>query len=175
MRKRIQKVCNQIKYIRVLSMNGEEIVTRYSDMIYGVAMRYVGNHADAQDVYSEVFYRYFKKERSFREEEHRKAWLLRVTINCAKDLLAGRDYEMEYNDEIYDMGAVEGSPAAQIEDVIAVRDALAKLGAEYREVLTLYYFQDMTVTQIAEILEESVNTVKSRLLRGREKLKNMLA
>ena len=49
------------------------------------------------------------------------------------------------------------------------------LRAEYREVLTLYYFQDMTVTQIAEILEESVNTVKSRLLRGREKLKNMLA
>lgn len=156
-------------------MNGEEIVTRYSDMIYGVAMRYVGNHADAEDVYSETFYRYFLKERSFNEEEHRKAWLLRVAINCAKDLLAKRSYEQEYNDEIYDLSAVEGSPAAQVEDVIAVRDALAKLGAEYREVLTLYYFDDMTVSQIAEMLDQPVNTVKSRLLRGREKLKNMLA
>ena len=156
-------------------MNGEEIVTRYSDMIYGVAMRYVGNHADAEDVYSETFYRYFRSARVFRDEEHRKAWLLRVTINCAKDLLSKRSYEQEYNDEIYDMSAVEGSPAAQVEDVIAVRDALSKLGEEYREVLTLYYFNDMTVSQIAEILDQSVNTVKSRLRRGRDKLKELLA
>ena len=155
-------------------MNGEEIVRLYSDMIYGVALRYVGNHADAEDVYSETFYRYFLKERSFNEEEHRKAWLLRVTINCAKDLIAKRGYEQPYNDELYDMSEMRSSPAEQVEDVLAVRRALEQLSAENREVIKLYYFNELTVSQIAEILDLSVNTVKSRLLRGREMLRQLL-
>lgn len=155
-------------------MNGEEIVKKYSDMIYGVAMRYVRNPTDAEDVYSETFYRYFRRERTFKDEEHRKAWLLRVTVNCAKDLLAKRNYEAEFNDEMYNLDAVEGSSESSLEDVIAVRDALEKLSDHYREVLELYYFNDFTVSEIAQMLNKSVNTVKSQLLRAREELKRQL-
>ena len=76
-------------------MNGTEVVRAYSDMVYGVAMRYVRNRTDADDVYSEVFYRYFRRERTFESEDHRKNWLLRVTVNCSKDLLTGRRYDDE--------------------------------------------------------------------------------
>ena len=155
-------------------MNGEEIVKKYSDMIYGVAMRYVRNPTDAEDVYSETFYRYFRRERTFADEEHRKAWLLRVTVNCAKDLLTKRNYEAEYNDEMYNLETVEGSSGSSLEDVIAVRDALARLSDTYREVLELYYFNDFTVSEIAQMLDRSVNTVKSHLLRAREELKRKL-
>ena len=66
-------------------MNEEAVVRTYADMVYKIAYRYVANPVDADDVFSETFLAYFKKERVFPEEEHRKAWLIRVTINCAKD------------------------------------------------------------------------------------------
>ena len=66
----------------------EETVRRYSDMVYRLAFARTGNTADAEDVYQEVFLRYLRSDPQFTSEEHRKAWLLRVTINCAKKLHA---------------------------------------------------------------------------------------
>ena len=63
-------------------------VRRYSDMVYRLAFARTGNTADAEDVYQEVFLRYLRSDPQFTSEEHRKAWLLRVTINCAKKLHA---------------------------------------------------------------------------------------
>ena len=60
----------------------EETVRRYSDMVYRLAFARTGNTADAEDVYQEVFLRYLRSDPQFTSEEHRKAWLLRVTINC---------------------------------------------------------------------------------------------
>ena len=68
-------------------MNAEQIVRKYSDMVYGIAIRYVRNRIDADDVYNDVFYRYFRRERTFASEEHRKNWLIRVSVNAAKDFL----------------------------------------------------------------------------------------
>ena len=65
-----------------------ETVRRYSDMVYRLAFARTGNTADAEDVYQEVFLRYLRSDPQFTSEEHRKAWLLRVTINCAKKLHA---------------------------------------------------------------------------------------
>ena len=143
-------------------MNAEEVVRFYSDMIYGVAMRYVCNMTDAEDVYSDVFYRYFRRERTFESEEHRKAWLLRVTVNCSKDLLMNRKY------------ALIGTADAPIEDILAVREAVKKLAPTYREIVELYYFNELSVSEIARMLQRSVNTVKSQLLRGRDELRRML-
>ena len=80
-------------------MNAEQIVATYSDMVYGVAMRYVRNRVDADDVYNDVFYRYFRRERSFDSEEHRKFWLLRVTVNAAKDFLKNKNSDLPYGQE----------------------------------------------------------------------------
>lgn len=65
-------------------MNEELVVKTYADMVYKIAYRYTANPTDAEDVFSETFLAYFKKDRAFESEEHRKAWLIRVTINCAK-------------------------------------------------------------------------------------------
>ena len=71
----------------------------YADMVYRIAYRYAKNSIDTDDVFSEVFLTYFKKERTFESEEHRKAWLIRVTINCAKDLLAQRSQLQQLHEE----------------------------------------------------------------------------
>ena len=143
-------------------------------MIYGVAMRYVRNRTDADDVYSDVFYRYFRRVRTFDCEEHRKAWLLRVTVNCSKDLLVNRRYGEELNEDMFGTDTLYGTSEASIEDVLAVRDALKRLDEDYREIIELYYFSGLTVSEIGRMLQRSVNTVKSQLLRGREKLKEIL-
>ena len=155
-------------------MNDEEMVKAYSDMIFGVAMRYVRNRTDADDVYSDVFYRYFRRERSFDSEEHRKAWLLRVTINASKEFLMKRQYHEELNDDMFSDEDIFAPASTSMDDIIAVRAALRELDETHREIIELYYLNGLSVPEIAQMLQKSVNTVKSQLLRGRKKLKAIL-
>lgn len=155
-------------------MSDEEVVLTYSDMIYGVAMRYVRDRNIAEEVYSDVFYRYFRRVRSFDSEEHRKAWILRVTINCSKDRLMKRRCDEELGEDMFSSVSLSGTEEATIEEIMDLREALMKLSEEYREVIGLYYFNDLSVTEIAAALQRPVNTVKSQLRRGREKLKELL-
>lgn len=170
----LEDICTQIRNLRVLLMNDEEIVRKYSDMIFGVAMRYVRNRTDADDVYSDVFYRYFRRKRTFDSEEHRKAWLLRVTVNCSKEFLINRKYGDELNEDMFGSETLYGTSEASAEDIMAVREALKHLDDDYREIIELYYFSGLTVSEIGQMLQKSTNTVKSQLLRARNKLKEML-
>ena len=151
------------------------MVRAYSDMIYGVAMRYVRNPSDAEEVYSDVFYRYFRRQRTFDSEEHRKAWLLRVTVNASKEYLSNRRYNADLSDDMFGDAVISGSWDTSAEDCIAVRDALKRLDEKYREVIDLYYFSGLKVGEIARMLQKPENTVKSLLSRGREQLKEMLS
>jgi len=159
-------------------MNGETIVRTYSDMVYGVAMRYVKNPTDADDVYADVFYRYFRRERTFESEEHRKAWLLRVTINSAKDFLIKRKFDVSKDDDLFDESLMSvtfsGTDISQ-EEILDVRNALKKLKEGRREVIELYYFNGLNTKQIADMLQKPENTIKSELLRGRKELKEYLS
>ena len=151
-------------------MNEEQVVRTYSDMVYKIAYRYTKNPTDADDVYSETFLTYFKKERTFESEEHRKAWLIRVTVNCAKDLLTGRGYYEELNEDL--AGAEQ--EALPREEILTLREAIAALPQHQREVITLFYLQDLTVRQIADILDKNENTVKVTLARARDRLREYL-
>ena len=159
-------------------MNGEKIVRTYSDMVYGVAMRYVMNPTDADDVYADVFYRYFRRGRKFESEEHRKAWLLRVTINSAKDFLIKKKYDVSKDEDIFDEALMSvtfsGTDISQ-EEIMDVRNALKKLKEERREILQLYYFNGLNTKEIGQILNRPDNTIKSELLRGRKELKEYLS
>ena len=156
-------------------MNDEMIVRTYSDMIYGVAMRYVRNHYDAEEIYSDVFYRYFRRVRTFQCEEHRKAWLLRVTINCSKEHLMNRQYNADIDDDMFETVSFSDVPHKALEDILDVRAALKKLSEDYREVIELHYFSGLKVNEIANMLQRKESTVKVQLMRGREKLKELLS
>ena len=147
----------------------EQIVRTYADMVYRIAYRYVKNPTDTDDVFSEVFLTYFKKERSFESEEHRKAWLIRVTINCAKDFLKERSQMMQLYEE-----AVSDRNEVGADAYIDLYAAIEQLRPEYREVIKLHYLDDLPVKQIAQILDRNENTVKTQLSRAREALKALL-
>ena len=151
-------------------MNEETVVRTYADMVYKIAYRYVANPTDVDDVFSETFLTYFKKERVFQDEEHRKAWLIRVTINCAKDLLRGKSSWEELNETI----AGDDVPAVSSEEQLDLHKAIRQLRLEYREAICLYYLEGLSVTEISAVLGRNENTVKTHLAIGREKLRKFL-
>ena len=150
-------------------MDSEDIVRTYSDMIYKIAYRYVSNGADAEDVFSEVWLIYFKKERTFETEKHRKAWLIRVTINAAKNILSKRTYTVETMDRVRTPEA-----GSAVEERMDLEKAIERLRPEYREVICLYYLQGLPVKTIGMILDRNENTVKVHLMRAREELRRYM-
>lgn len=149
------------------------VVEKYSDMIYRLAAANVNSKSDADDVYQDVFLRYIKevkKGKEFESEEHRKSWLIRVTINCCRSLNTSAWFRRtvpidESITEEYDAFSDAG------EDIHA---ALMKIPQKYRSVIHLFYYEQLSTDEIAETLDMKASTVRTQLTRAREMLRNIM-
>ena len=143
-----------------------EIVNKYFDMIYRLALTRTGDKNHADDVTQEVFLRYIQQEKKFASEEHIKAWLIRVTINCSKDIFTSSWFKktVPLSEEL-----VFNTPEKS-----DVYYAVAELPVKYRTVIHLFYYEDFKVEEIANCLNLNESTVRSQLHRGREMLKTKL-
>lgn len=153
-------------------MTDEEIIRTYADMVYRIAYGYGHSETDKNDIFQNVFLTYFKKKRSFESEEHRKAWLIRVTINEAKDFCVKRGGCVSLDDAPQDAFTAASDETDESADL---RDALTKLDGETRGIVYMYYYEDMSVGAIADVMRLNQNTVKTKLSRGRNKLKKFLS
>ena len=144
----------------------EAVIRRYSDMVYRLAFARTGNRGDAEDLYQEVFLRYLTRAPAFTSEEHRKAWLLRVAVNCAN-----RFHTAPWRKRTEPLSEALSVPAPEGEDLW---EELRRLPERDRTVLHLYYYEDMTTEEIAKLLDRNPATVRSQLLRARAKLKKLL-
>ena len=144
----------------------EVVIRRYSDMVYRLAFARTGNRSDAEDLYQEVFLRYLTKAPAFTSEDHRKAWLLRVAVNCAN-----RFHTAPWRKRTEPLSEALSVPAPEGEDLW---EELRRLPERDRTVLHLYYYEDMTTEEIAQMLGRNPATVRSQLLRARAKLKKLL-
>ena len=142
-------------------------VQRWGDMVYRLALARTASVPDAEDVFQEVFLRYFRHEEKFQSDEHRKAWLIRCTVNRAKSLTASpwrkRTVPLETAEEV----GVE-------DDYCEVYSAVLSLPGKYRTVIHLHYFEGLSVIEIAQMLQAPEGTVKSQLSRGRALLRELL-
>ena len=145
----------------------EAAVELYADMVFRLAYSYLKNRADAEDVMQEVFLRLVKARPSFGSGAHAKAWLLRVASNCANDLfrLPWRRREAPLADDL---------PAPEAPETGSVTEAVLSLPARYRIPIHLYYYEDLSVAEIARTIGKSEGTVKSRLFRARNLLRERL-
>lgn len=144
----------------------EKIIEQYSDMVYRLAFSRMGTKQDADDVYQEVFYRYLKKHPSFESEEHRKAWLLRVTINCSNTFLTS-SWRKKRADFPEDLPFEEGRQQELYTE-------LQRLPGKYRDVIHLFYYEEFSVEEIGRILNRRPSTVRTQLSRAREMLRRMI-
>lgn len=144
------------------------LVEKFSGLVFRVAMCHVKNPADADDIMQEAFLALYTSRSSFADDEHIKAWLIRVTVNKCKNLLRSCGRRM----------TVPLDNAEEIEfrqnERFTLVPQLMKLKPKYRVVMYLFYYEDYSVSQIAEYLGEKQSTVTTRLSRGRNKLRELL-
>ncbi len=136
----------------------------YTDTVYRVAVHNTRSHSDAEDITQEAFLRLLQCRKTFRDTEHLKAWLIRVTINLCKNHL--RDTRREI--------PTEDVPAPQTVQTDSVLDAVRALPENQRNAIYLHYYEGYTAAEIASILDSRTNTVLSWLRRGRETLRETL-
>ena len=142
---------------------------RYLDMVYRLAHARTGNRQDAEDISQEVMLKLVKNASGIENEEHLKAWLIRVTVNQSNSLFrsAWRRLTAPLAEEVISMP----EKALSNERLDA---ALSKLSSRLRTVVHLYYYEDMSIQEIAEAVGISAETVKVRLSRARKILKEQL-
>ncbi|MGI6030061.1 MAG: RNA polymerase sigma factor [Eubacteriales bacterium] len=150
-----------------INQKAEEIVEHYGNSILRLAYSYLHNMTDAEEVLQDTLIQYLKTAPVLENESHEKAWLFRVAGNLSKNRI---DYnKIRSTDELN-----ETLVAEQREDLSFIWDAVKMLPVKYREVIHLFYYEDLPTAQIADILKEKESTIRSRLMRGREKLKSIL-
>ncbi len=146
----------------------EQLVQKYSDMIYRVAYSQLGSDAAAADVVSDVFLKVLTLEKGFKSEQHTKAWLIRVTVNRCRDIF--RSQKNIAADEIPEQTA----DFAPIEERLDIAAALEQMPPKLRTVLYLYYYEEYGTREIAKMLGIPKSTVTTSLSRARKMLKNKL-
>lgn len=142
----------------------EDTINKYSNMIYRLAMARTGKTEEAQDVYQEVFLRLAKKMPEFESEEQKKAWLIRVTINCSKTLLN--------SNFIKHRAELDENLSFETPERHDIYYAVLELPVKYRTVVHLYYYENYSIKEISKLLNTNENTVKTRLSRARKQLEN---
>jgi RNA polymerase sigma-70 factor (ECF subfamily) len=143
-----------------------QTIKQYSDTIFKVAISYTKDKSTSEDILQDVLIKYMTDPTDFHEEEHKKAWLIHVTINECKKFY-------------YSLWNVRRIP---LEDIYPFNDpenhflfyAIMDLPTKYRIVIHLYYYENMSIKEISKSLNIKENTIMSLLHRGRKLLKDVL-
>ena len=144
----------------------EEVMGRYQTMVFRLAYSYTRSRSDAQDMCQEVFLRYFCSRPTFASEEHRRAWLLRVTVNRCKTHLTSWwvRQTVPLDDRI---------PMPEPEP-LALDEALRQLAEKDRLVIHLFYYEECSTQEIARMMRTTEGAVRTRLTRARQRLGKIL-
>lgn len=145
----------------------ESLYDQYGDMLFRVCFSILVSHSDAEDAVQDVFYKYITKKPLFSDEEHAKAWLIRVATNRCKDMLRSRKIRSAIPLEEIEEYEIEPEQGELLSHVFA-------LPLKYREAIVLHHLEGYSVAQIAQTIGLSESAVKMRLARGRELLKKSI-
>ena len=148
------------------TLQAEKIIRQYADMIYRIALNNLKNTSDAEDIFQEVCLSLLTKNAPLFDDVHIKNWLIRVTINKCKNF-----------SKSHWQSKTEGlNISAENSEIIGnpIPELVYSLPQKYRNIVYLYYYEEYTVPEIAEILGENKNTINSKLQRARKKLKEIL-
>lgn len=139
-------------------------IEKYSDMVRRICFLYLRERADVDDVFQEVFLKFFLHAHSFQSEEHKKAWLCRVTFNKCKDLC-----KSFWRKKVVILDNID-IPFESPEQSELI-SAIVTLPLDNRELIYLHYYEGRSVPEIASMLDKNENTIYSKLRRAKERLK----
>lgn len=174
-----------VKYLNDLSLviglqNREEeafevLIEKYGDKILRLCFLMLKDKCLAEDVAQEIFIQIYKCIFKFKNKSCLYTWIYRIAINKCRDQLKKKNEYVNFDEEINKKSRenVEDEVLSSITGEM-IKDKIMKLKPIYREVLILYYYHQLSIKEICEVLNDKENTVKSRLKRGREILKEVL-
>lgn len=147
----------------------QELIGRYQDNLYAAAFSVCKNAEDARDVVQDTFIQYHTSNKDFENEQHIRAWLIRVAVNKAKNITMTfwRKNRQSLDDYVETLTFETTQSRNLFETVIGLPE-------KYRIVIHLFYYEDYTIREIAEILRVSESNVKVRLTRARAMLRKIL-
>lgn len=148
------------------NMTTETVINTYADMVFRLAFAQVRAKSDADDIFQEVFLRYIRKSPAFMSEEHRKAWLIRVTINCSKKFWSSAWQRRTV--------PLEDRFVFAMPEENELNEALRQLPPRYRSVIHLFYYEGYSVAEIGFALGRKQSTVRTQLTRARAILSDNL-
>lgn len=151
----------------------EQLVEKYQNMVFTLAFRVLQNHEDAEEVAQDVFVKVFNSLKNFQQKSNFKTWLYRIVYNESINRLRSRkkrvplvDLNEETTLHLFDPGSINDSS----DEIKFIQKAIQNLPETERIILSLYYYEDMPVKEIAKITELTETNVKTRLFRSRQKL-----
>lgn len=154
-----------------IQMTLTDVFDRYADMLYRLALTHTANREDAEDACQDVFIRYSQTKQGFKDEEHVKAWLVRVCINRCHDITRHRKIRTHLDiDDIRDVIADD----TKAEDYLHLTEALGELPDKYKDIIILHYYEGYGIEEAARLLGISLSAAKMRLMRARELMKDKL-
>lgn len=165
------------------------LMEQYGNDLIRTAVLLLKDRHLAEDVSQEVFITAFQKIKQFRGEGSLRGWLLQMTINRCRSKIRLASWKRLFFREITDEEAAANMQSinsftissktsepgtGQWVDAMSLRQTVESIPLKYREVIVLYYYQDLTINKISHVLQEPEGTIKSKLLRGRKLLRNQL-
>lgn len=157
----------------------EHLMDHYGQALLQLTYSYVGNKEIAEDLTQEVFVKCYQRLNQFQKKSSLKSWIWRIAINHCKDYLRSWNHkhvivsEEQVNQAPSQEKEVENKVIQQYEDEQLVKTVL-QLPEVYREVIYLYYFEELSIKEISYMTSVNQNTIKTRLKRAKEILKDCL-
>ena len=145
------------------------IVHQYLDTVYRVALSGCKNPQDAEDIVQSTFLKLLERNPEFKDEEHIRKWLIRVTINETNSL-----WRSSWRKKVISLEETQTEPEFLEPEYNELFHAVQKLSSKYRKVIYLYYYEGYSIKEIAELLHISETAIQTRLMRAREKLRQQL-
>lgn len=154
----------------------EAFIRSHGEELLRLAFTYVKHHQVAEDVVQEVLLTAFEKQAEFRQESSYRTYLYRLTINRCIDYLRSWHHKNIIVSETFRSltSQLTKSTTETLADSKTLGDQILQLPLKYREVLVFYYYKELSIKEIAEVLQISENTIKTRLQRARLRLKDKL-
>lgn len=148
-------------------MNYQKTVEKYSNMVYRLAYFYTNSKYDADDIYQDVFLKYLQNKKQYENEEHKKAWLIKVTINRCKKM-----WLSSWKRKIVPLN--DNEIKFEMEEDIGLYNEIKKLPKKYRVVIHLFYYEQYSIKDISKILGQKESTIRTWLTRARKLLKKQI-
>ena len=156
------------KSIKTNCASFEKLLLQYKSYLYKVAYTYVKDKQVALDILQETSFKAWLNIHTLKDEEKFKPWITKILVNTALNYIKKESKVIYMEDE---NSIIYSEKSISIEEKLDLYDAIDLLKPKYKTVIILKYFDDMKIEDIAKVLDENVNTVKSRLYRGLKKLR----